>query len=95
MSAQTIFEQLRRAGCTVTGALAIMGNMKEERGLEACWVQGDFMADRSVSRDYANKVDNTLNGITCQQCDGKRCSFCWRDAGRDEGKSNSGLLEED
>lgn len=60
MSTLTIFEQLRRAGCTVAGALGIMGNMQEESGLEACRVQGDFSPERWASKDYANKVDNGL-----------------------------------
>lgn len=60
MSKQTIFEQLRKAGCTATGALALMGNWDCESNLEPCRVQGDFTTDRTMSRDYANKVDNGL-----------------------------------
>lgn len=60
MSAQTIFEQLRRAGCTATGALALMGNWKEESGLEGYRLQGDFQPDRFPSKEYARKVDNAL-----------------------------------
>lgn len=58
MSAQTIFEQLRRAGCTATGALALMGNWQCESGLESCRVQGDFQSDRLKSKDYASRIDN-------------------------------------
>ena len=60
MSAQTIFEQLRKAGCTVTGALALMGNWQCESGLEACRVQGDFQSDRLKSKNYASRIDNAL-----------------------------------
>lgn len=60
MSTLTIFEQLRRAGCTVAGALGLMGNWECESNLEPCRVQGDFSPDRWASRDYANKVDNGL-----------------------------------
>lgn len=60
MSAQGIFEQLRRAGCTVTGALALMGNWQCESGLEACRVQGDFYVGRQKSRDYADRIDHGL-----------------------------------
>lgn len=60
MSALTIFEQLRRSGMSVAGALGTMGSMQEESGLEACRVQGDFSPDRWASKDYANKVDNGL-----------------------------------
>lgn len=57
MSAQTIFEQLRKAGCTATGALAMLGNWQCESGCEACRVQGDFQSDRQKSRDYAARID--------------------------------------
>ena len=60
MSAQTIFEQLRKAGCTSTGALALMGNWVCESNLEACRVQGDFQLDRRKSSDYANTIDRGL-----------------------------------
>lgn len=60
MSVLTIFEQLRRAGCTVTGTLALMGNWQEESGLEACRLQGDFQPDRWPSKNYAERVDSGL-----------------------------------
>ena len=60
MSAQTIFEQLRKAGCTVTGALSLMGNWQEESGLEGYRLQGDFQPDRFPSKEYARKVDNRV-----------------------------------
>ena len=60
MSAQTIFEQLRKAGCTPTGALALMGNWQCESNLEPCRVQGDFQSDRQKSKDYASRIDNAL-----------------------------------
>ena len=71
MSKQAIFEQLRRAGCTPTGALALMGNWQEESGLEACRLQGDFSPDRYLSKDYANKVDNGLISDYAFSHDGK------------------------
>ena len=58
MSAQTIFERLRKAGCTPTGSLALMGNWQCESGLESCRVQGDFQSDRLKSKDYASRIDN-------------------------------------
>lgn len=57
MSAQTIFEFFRKEGMTVTGALAMEGNLDEESNLESCRLQGDFTSDRWNSRDYANKVN--------------------------------------
>ena len=58
MSAQTIFEFFRKEGMTPTGALAMLGNLKEESGLESCRLQGDFTSDRWKSRDYVAKVDS-------------------------------------
>lgn len=71
MSTLTIFEQLRRAGCTVAGALALMGNWDCESNLESCRVQGDFSPDRIMSKDYANKVDNGLMSEDAFAKDGK------------------------
>lgn len=71
MSAQTIFEQLRRAGMTPTGALASMGNMREESNLEACRLQGDFQTDRWPSQDYARRVDSGLLDAESYARDGK------------------------
>lgn len=58
MSKQTIYERLRKAGCTSTGALALMGNWECESNCEACRVQGDFQIDRLKSKDYASRIDN-------------------------------------
>ena len=60
MSAQTIYEQLRKAGCTPTGAISLMGNWQCEANLESCRVQGDFQSDRRKSKDYASSIDNGL-----------------------------------
>lgn len=58
MSRESIYERLRKAGCTPTGALALMGNWECESNCEACRVQGDFQADRLKSKDYASRIDN-------------------------------------
>lgn len=58
MSKQIIFDFLRTYGCTVTGALALMGNWECESNNESCRVQGDFTSDRSKSKSYADRVDN-------------------------------------
>lgn len=71
MSVLTIFEQLRRAGCTVTGTLALMGNWQEESGLEACRLQGDFQPDRWPSKNYAERVDSGLISAEEYYRDGK------------------------
>ena len=71
MSIQTIFEQLRKAGMTVTGALAMEGNLEEESGNESCRLQGDFTADRWKSKDYANKVNTGVISDEVFSRDGK------------------------
>ena len=71
MSTQAIFERLRKAGCTVTGALSLMGNWKEESNLEPCRLQGDFQPDRWPSKEYARKVDNALVSDEWFYLDGK------------------------
>ena len=58
MSRESIYERLRKAGCTPTGALALMGNWECESNCEACRVQGDFQSDRLKSKDYASRIDN-------------------------------------
>lgn len=60
MSYQTIFDRLRGGGLSETGALALIGNWECESNCEPCRVQGDFSADRHVSRDYASSIDNAL-----------------------------------
>ena len=60
MSKQTIYDQLIKAGCSPTGALALMGNWECESNCEPCRVQGDFTSDRSKSKSYASRVDNGL-----------------------------------
>lgn len=54
---QQIYDFFRAAGMTRAGALGMIGNLKEESGLEACRLQGDFSGDRAKSRDYASRVD--------------------------------------
>lgn len=57
---QFIFDRLCEAGCTPTGALALMGNWELESGLEACRLEGDFSSDHYPSHLYADRVDNGL-----------------------------------
>ena len=58
MSTQTIYNGLRAGGLSPAGALAMLGNWACESACESCRLQGDFMQDRSMSRDYADAVDN-------------------------------------
>ena len=57
MSTQTIYNQLRAAGCSPAGALALLGNWACESANESCRLQGDFTEGRTLSREYAEKVD--------------------------------------
>lgn len=58
MSRQTIYNRLRAGGLSETGALALLGNWECESNNEPCRVQGDFSADRHISREYASRIDN-------------------------------------
>lgn len=53
---QDIYKTLIQSGMTQAGALAMMGNMKCESGLEANRVQGDFSSFRTVSKSYVARV---------------------------------------
>lgn len=55
---QDIYKTLIQSGMTQAGALAMMGNMMCESGLEANRVQGDFSPFRTVSRSYTARVNN-------------------------------------
>lgn len=59
MSRQTIWNYLKRHTSLSDEAIAgIMGNMEAESNCEACRLQGDFSADRHISKEYAQKVNS-------------------------------------
>lgn len=61
MSKQTIWNYFKQHTQLSDEAIAgIMGNFEAESNCEACRVQGDFTADRRVSKEYAQKVNNGL-----------------------------------
>lgn len=61
MSKQTIWNYLKTNTSLSDEAIAgIMGNMECESNCEAMRLQGDFTADRSKSRSYANNVNAGL-----------------------------------
>ena len=60
-----IFNQLRAAGISHAGALGLMGNWMAESGLEACRLQNDFSATRTLSHAYT--ADVTAGRITRTQ----------------------------
>lgn len=53
-----IYNALRSGGLTRWGALACMGNFQAESGNEPVRVEGDFAADRSMSKTYMADVDS-------------------------------------
>ena len=71
MSLKIIYSQLTAAGITPTGAIALLGNWKEESGIEACRLQGDFQNDRWASKNYANRVDSGIMLEEAYYRDGK------------------------
>lgn len=60
MSTQNIYNGLRAGGLSPAGALAMLGNWACESACEACRLQGDFMEGRTLSREYADAVDNGI-----------------------------------
>ena len=60
-----IYNQLRAAGISHAGALGLMGNWMAESGLEACRLQNDFSATRTLSHAYT--ADVTAGRITRTQ----------------------------
>lgn len=71
MSYQTIYNRLRAAGLTEAGALGLIGNWECESNCESCRVQGDFSADRSISKSYASEIDNGYMSDETFSRDGK------------------------
>ena len=55
---EKIYALLRQGGLTEAGTFAMMGNWDCESNCEACRVQGDFSADRSASKRYAQNVNS-------------------------------------
>ena len=64
-NALLIYNQLRAAGVSRAGALALLGNWKAESGLEPGRLQNDFSANRIYSRSYTTDV--TAGRITRTQ----------------------------
>ena len=64
-NALLIYNQLRAAGVSRAGALALLGNWQAESGLEPCRLQNDFSANRIYSRSYTTDV--TAGRITRTQ----------------------------
>ncbi len=57
MSKATIWAKLKLAGLSDVAVAGIMGNMEAESNCEACRVQGDFTATRTISKVYAEKFN--------------------------------------
>lgn len=55
---QTIYNLLRKAGMTEAGALGVLGNWECESNCEPYRMQGDFSANRILSKEYVAKVMN-------------------------------------
>lgn len=53
---QTIYNLLRGYGLSEAGALGMLGNWECESGCEPYRVQGDYQANRTLSKDYVNRI---------------------------------------
>ena len=61
MSKATIWNYLKTHTSLPDEAIAgIMGNMEAESNCEACRKQGDFSADRHISKEYAQQVNSGM-----------------------------------
>ena len=58
MSKETIWNVMGRYGFSDKAKAAIMGNAEQESGNETNRVQGDYSANRALSREYTAKVDS-------------------------------------
>ena len=58
MGYQSIYDRLRAAGLTESGALAVLGNWDCESNCISCRVQGDFSAGYVTSKQYTADVDD-------------------------------------
>lgn len=64
MSKASIWAYLRRNTALTEESIAgIMGNMEAESNCESMRLQGDFTADRRLSREYADKVNSAAKGF--------------------------------
>lgn len=70
-NATYIFQELRKAGATVEGACAMLGNLEAESGVIPCRVEGDYTPPYETSRRYANNVDNGIISRQTFISDGK------------------------
>lgn len=55
---QTIFNLLRGYGLSEAGALGLLGNWECESNCEPYRVQGDFQPNRSISKNYVQRIEN-------------------------------------
>ena len=55
---QTIYNLLRKAGCSEAGALGILGNWECESNCEPYRLQGDFSQYRNISKGYVSSIES-------------------------------------
>ena len=55
---QTIYNLLRGYGLSEAGALGLLGNWECESNCEPNRVQGDFQANRTISKAYVERIEN-------------------------------------
>jgi len=55
---QTIYNLLRQAGMTEAGALGVIGNFECESNCEPYRLQGDYAANRLISKEYVRRADD-------------------------------------
>ena len=77
MSKQTIWNYLKQHTSLPDVSIAgIMGNMEAESNCEACRLQGDFSADRTKSKNYAQMVNEGTISVDSYMSDAQGWGLC-------------------
>lgn len=71
-----LMNQLISEGLSPAGAAGVAGNIACESNTEGCRVQGDFDRSRTVSKEYARRVDSGEYPAGAWAIDGKGWGLC-------------------
>lgn len=87
-----VFQELRKAGATVEGACAMLGNLEAESGIIPCRLEGDYTPPYEASRRYADNVDNGIISRQTFISDGKGwglAQWTYHDKGTNKGRKQA------
>lgn len=90
--AKYVFQELTKAGATVEGACAMLGNLEAESGIIPCRLEGDYTPPYEASRRYADNVDNGIISRQTFISDGKGwglAQWTYYDKGSNKGRKQA------